>query len=54
MNDLIFQSKEHQQFYYTCMEACKCRDEYRRAFFFVLGASADARANIHGLFVEWL
>lgn len=50
MTDLIFASKEHESFYNSCMDACRVRDEYHRALFFVLGACAETRANINSLF----
>lgn len=50
MNDMVFANKDHEHFYYSCMDSCECRDTYHSALFYVLGISPDTRANIHALF----
>ena len=48
--DIVFKSKEHENFFFENLDNCKVNDEYHRAFFYVIGISDGARQNINSLF----
>ena len=47
---MLFESKEHHQFYLECMEKSTKNDTYHRALFYTLGINPDTRRNIHEIY----
>ena len=47
---MLFESKEHHQFYLKCMEQSTKNDTYHRALFYTLGINPDTRRNIHEIY----
>lgn len=50
MSDVKFRSAAHQDFFLEMMGKCRTNDSYHRAFFYVMGISAETRANINRMF----
>lgn len=50
MADIRFSSKAHRDFFLEMVGKCKTNDSYHRAFFYVMGISAETRANINQMF----
>ena len=48
--DIIFESKEHENFFYENLDKSGVKDEYHKAFFYVMGISNGTRQNINKLF----
>ena len=49
-SDILFKSKEHEQFFFENLEKSKLKDEYHMAFFYVIGIADSTRQNINRLF----
>lgn len=47
---MLFESKEHHQFYLKCMEQSTKNDTYHRALFYTLGINPDTRRNIYEIY----
>lgn len=47
---MLFESKEHHQFYLECMEKSTKNDTYHRALFYTLDINPDTRRNIHEIY----
>ena len=50
MAEIRFASKEHEKFFFTMLKKCGSTDCYHRAFFYCVGISDTARANVGSLF----
>ena len=50
MSEPRFHSREHRDFYFEMLDKCRVNDSYHRAFFYVMGLSAETRAHIGNLF----
>ncbi len=50
MAETRFASKEHESFFFTMLHKCGNTDSYHRAFFYCVGISGTARANVGRLF----
>jgi len=50
MSDVKFRSAAHRDFFLEMMSKCRTNDSYHRAFFYVIGISAETRANINQMF----
>ena len=50
MEKLNFKSEEHRSFYFAMLNKGGVDDCYHRAFFYVMGLSAETRAHIDNLF----
>lgn len=50
MSNIRFRSAAHRDFFLEMMSKSKVNDTYHRAFFYVMGISAETRANINQMF----
>lgn len=50
MNQLLFSSPQHQQFYQEALQQAGRYDSYHRAFFYLVGATSQTREGIGDLF----
>ncbi len=50
MNNIIFASKEHKDFYTQMLTKAKNDDSYHRALFYTMGICTETRRNIDTLF----
>jgi len=50
MAEMKFSSTAHRDFFLEMMGKCRTNDSYHRAFFYVMGISAETRANINQMF----
>ena len=50
MAKVIFANVAHRDFTWECLEKSKVNDCYHQAFFYVMGLSDEARANIGAMF----
>lgn len=47
---ILFKSKEHEDFYYKAIECCRYQDVYHKALCYCLGISADTRNNVNRIY----
>ena len=47
---MLFESKEHREFYIECLEQSTKYDTYHIALFYTLGINPDTRRNIHEIY----
>ena len=50
MREIKFESKEHENFFYTMLSKAGRMDSYHQAFFYVMGISEETRMNIGRMF----
>lgn len=50
MSQIVFRSREHQDFFLKMMMKSKVNDCYHRAFFYVMGIADETRKNINAMF----
>jgi hypothetical protein len=50
MNNVVFESKEHKNFFLNALHKVGNTDSYHQAFFYIMGISPDTRANINTMF----
>ena len=50
MSKIFFKNSDHESFYLEMMQQCKNKDNYHKAFFYIMGLSSETRTHIHHLF----
>lgn len=47
---ITFKSKEHENFFWTYLQKCRCQDVYHQALVYCLGIDRDTRANVYRIY----
>lgn len=49
-SNIIFRSEKHEQFFYSTLKKCRCKDEYHAALVYCLGIDQDTRTNAEQIY----
>lgn len=50
MNTIIFQTKEHEDFFFSKIQKCRYQDVYHAALVYCLGLSEDTRKHVEQIY----